>query len=145
MVLMAACARVRPGRFLNQGEKDWARRCLEETGAGGLARQRFSELSGGQKQRVLIARALMSCPEFLLLDEPTAGIDSAATQAVVELLKRLHEKQKLTILLVNHDLGVVRQCAQEILWLHEGAVHQGPVDDMLRRECVEQFLGLRLD
>jgi ABC-type Mn2+/Zn2+ transport system ATPase subunit len=144
MVLMGACGRVRPGRFFNQGEKNWARRCLEETGCGGLAGQRFSELSGGQKQRVLIARALMTCPEFLLLDEPTAGIDTAATQGVVELLKRLHQQQNLTILLVNHDLAIVAQCAQDILWLHQGGIRPGPVEEMLRRERVEEFLGLRL-
>lgn len=145
MVLMGACGRVGPGRFFNQAEKDWAHHCLRETGADDLARRRFSELSGGQKQRVLIARALATKPEFLLLDEPTAGIDTSATQSVLELLRRLHAQQQVTILMVSHDLPAIRRCAQDVIWLHQGKVLQGAVNDLLRRERVEAMLELELN
>ena len=145
MVLMGACGRVGPGRFFDQAEKDWAHHCLRETGSADFAQKRFSELSGGQKQRVLIARALATKPDFLLLDEPTAGIDTAATQAVLELLRRLHERQRLTILMVNHDLPAMRQYVQEVIWLHQGKVLQGAVDELLRRDKVEEMLGLQPD
>jgi ABC-type lipoprotein export system ATPase subunit len=110
---------------------------------GGSIR-RFSELSGGQKQRVLIARALAAKPDFLLLDEPTAGIDPAASQAIMDLLRRIHEQQKLTLLMVNHDLAAVRRAVQQVLWLHDGRVLQGPADELLTRDKIEEILKLEL-
>lgn len=143
VVLMGACGRVGPGRFFGRVEREWARHCLRETGVEALARWRFSQLSGGQKQRVLIARALATKPDFLLLDEPTAGVDAAATEAILELLRRIHEKQQLTMLMVNHDLASMRRCAQEVIWLRDGRVSQGPAAAMLSREVIDDMLQLR--
>lgn len=144
VVLMGACVRVRAGRKFGKTEKEWARHCLRETGADDLSSERFSDLSGGQKQRVLIARALATKPDFLLLDEPTAGIDPAATQAIMELLQKIHEQQKLTILMVNHDLPVVRKYAQNVIWLHQGSILQGTASELLSREKIEEILDLQL-
>lgn len=144
VVRMGACGRVGPGRFFGREEKEWAHHCLRETGVEALARWRFSQLSGGQKQRVLIARALAVMPDFLLLDEPTAGIDAAATAAILELLRRIHEKQQLTVLMVNHDVASMRRCAEDMIWLHEGRVTQGPASEMLTREKLEAILNLQL-
>jgi zinc transport system ATP-binding protein len=93
---------------------------------------------------VLIARALAARPDMLLLDEPTAGIDTAATQAIMDLLRQLHQEQKLTILMVNHDLPVVRKYVDHVVWLHEGKVLHGGVKELLSREKVEQILDLEL-
>jgi len=142
VVLMAACGRVGPGRFISKAERAWARQCLAETGAIELAPKLFSELSGGQKQRVLMARALATKPDFLLLDEPTAGIDAHATQAVMEVLKRIHQQYHHSILLVSHDLTTVRQYAAEVVWLHEGKVVHGAVNELLTRDKIEELLSL---
>jgi len=144
VVLMAACGRVGPGRFINRTERDFARQCLAETGAADLAPKLFSQLSGGQKQRVLMARALATKPDFLLLDEPTAGIDASATRAVMEVLKQIHAQYHHTILLVSHDLTTVRQYAEEVIWLHEGKAMQGPVSELLTAEKIEELLSLQL-
>ena len=144
VVLMGTCGRVRPGRRISQAEKEWAHQCLRETGADHLGRKLFSQLSGGQKQRVLIARALATKPDFLLLDEPTSGIDAAARQAVMELLRRIHEQQQLTILMASHDLPIVRSYVQHVIWLHLGHVLQGPVHEMLTPEKIEEILNLEL-
>lgn len=144
VVLMAACGRVGPGRFINRTERNLARQCLAETGAADLAPKLFSQLSGGQKQRVLMARALATKPDFLLLDEPTAGIDASATRAVMEVLKRIHEQYHHTILLVSHDLTTVRQYAEEVIWLHEGKAVQGSVSELLTAEKIEELLSLQL-
>ena len=88
VVLMGVCGRVKPGFRIAGVEKDWAHQCLRETGADQLSRKLFSELSGGQKQRILMARALATRPDILLLDEPTAGIDAVATNAIMELLEK---------------------------------------------------------
>lgn len=144
VVLMGACGRVGPGRFFGQPEHDWARHCLEQAGAADLRRKRFSQLSGGQKQRVLVARALAAKPDLLLLDEPTAGIDAAASQSILELLRRIHEQQKVTVLMVSHDLAAVRQCARDVIWLHEGQVLQGSAEELLTRGKIEEILKLQL-
>jgi ABC-type Mn2+/Zn2+ transport system ATPase subunit len=144
VVLMGACARIKPGRFINRTERERAHRCLQEAGMDHVSRKRFSELSGGQRQRVLIARALATQPDFLLLDEPTAGVDVAATQAIMEILRHLHEEHHLTILMVNHDLHTVRASAQEVIWLHHGKVWHGPVATMLSREKIEDIMELEL-
>ncbi|HUL50948.1 MAG TPA: metal ABC transporter ATP-binding protein [Candidatus Nitrosotalea sp.] len=144
VVLMAACGRVGPGRFIGRAERDHTRRCLAETGAENLGSRQFSQLSGGQKQRVLMARALATKPDFLLLDEPTAGIDAHATRAVMDVLQEIHARHKQTVLLVSHDLATVRQYARDVIWLHEGSVVHGPVSEMLTHEKIEQLLSLDL-
>jgi ABC-type Mn2+/Zn2+ transport system ATPase subunit len=142
VVLMASSGRLAPGRPTNKAERDWAHECLAETGATALAPRPFSELSGGQKQRVLMARALATKPDFLLLDEPTAGIDPTATQAIMELLRTIHEQKRQTIIMVSHDLTTVRQFAQDVLWLHEGKVLHGAVGMLLSHDKMEELLDL---
>lgn len=144
VVLMGTCGRVRPGRRINTAEKEWAHQCLRETGADHLSRKLFSELSGGQKQRVLIARALATRPDFLLLDEPTAGIDAAARQAIMDVLRRIHQQQQLTILMASHDLPIVRTYVQHVIWLHQGHVLQGSVAELLTAEKIEEILDLEM-
>ena len=143
VALMGCSGRVPAGRFFGGEEKTLARQCLELAGAGDLSARRFSELSGGQKQRVLIARALAAKPDLLILDEPTAGIDAAASQAIMELLARIHREQKLTILMVNHDLAAMRRCVEEVIWLREGQVTQGRAGEMLTRDKLEEILNLQ--
>jgi ABC-type Mn2+/Zn2+ transport system ATPase subunit len=144
VVLMGTCGRVGPGRRISHAEKEWAHQCLRETGAEHLSRQLFSKLSGGQKQRVLIARALATKPDFLLLDEPTSGIDAAARQAVMEVLRRIHQQQRLTILMASHDLPIVRAYVQHVIWLHQGHVLEGPVSELLTPEKIEEILDLEM-
>jgi ABC-type Mn2+/Zn2+ transport system ATPase subunit len=144
IVLMATYGRVEPARFVNKTERQFARHCLAETGALDLASKLFSQLSGGQKQRVLMARALATKPDFLLLDEPTAGIDAITTRSVMEVLKRIHDEYNQTILMVSHDLTTVRQYVENIIWLHDGKVLHGPVSQLLTPEKIEELLSLQL-
>ena len=122
VALMGTYGRLGAGRSPGEGERRLARECLAQTGAADLERKAFSVLSGGQKQRVLIARALATQPEVLLLDEPTAGIDPEATQAVMERLSRLHRERHLTLLMVNHDLPLTRRHATDVLRVADGRV-----------------------
>jgi len=142
VALMGVCSRIGPLRLTPRSEKEFARQCLRQTGADDLARKRFSELSGGQKQRVLIARALATKPDLLVLDEPTAGIDLAASQATMELLRQIHGEQGMTILMVNHDLPTVRRYVEQVIWLREGRVLHGPVAQLLSREKIEEIMEL---
>lgn len=94
-----------PGGWYTREDRQAAREALAEVGLTGLEDRPFAALSGGQRQRVLIARALCSQPELLLLDEPTAHVDPQAEGQLMEILQRLH--RRMTIVMVSHDLGVV--------------------------------------
>jgi ABC-type Mn2+/Zn2+ transport system ATPase subunit len=92
----------------------------------------------------LIARALATKPDFLLLDEPTSGIDAAAREAIMDVLQRIHKQQQLTILMASHDLPLVRSYVQWVIWLHAGRVLQGDVSQMLSPEKIEEILELEM-
>jgi ABC-type Mn2+/Zn2+ transport system ATPase subunit len=139
VAVMGTFGRVAPGRFVTHDERELTRECLRATAADGFAHKRFAELSGGQKQRVLIARALATKPDILVLDEPTAGVDAAATHALLEFISQIHEERKLTVLLVTHDLPLVRKHARQVIWLHEGKVLHGTVAELLTRERMAEI------
>jgi zinc transport system ATP-binding protein len=98
-------------------DKEATLKALAEVGLEDTARRPFSDLSGGQRQRVLIARALATHPEILLLDEPTANVDRLATDKLYDLLVELN--RRLTILLVSHDLGIVSRFASSVVCVNK--------------------------
>ena len=104
--------------------------------------KRFAELSGGQKQRVLIARALTTRPDALMLDEPTAGVDHAATHAVLEFISQIQKERDITVLLVTHDFASVRKHAQRVIWLHEGEVLHGATEELLSHERMAEIFEI---
>lgn len=78
------------------------------------------ELSGGQKRRVAIAGVLAMKPEILILDEPTAGLDPAAHRDVLDLIRRIHRQEDMTILLVSHNMGDIAELADRVLVMNRG-------------------------
>lgn len=80
------------------------------------------QLSGGQKQRVGIARALITNPKILLCDEPTSALDEKTTDEIVSVLRRAHEVYGMTIVVVTHELNVIKQLCDRTLVLEEGSI-----------------------
>lgn len=90
------------------------------------------QLSGGQRQRVMIAMALANEPELLIADEPTTALDVTVQREILELLKDLQTQHNLSMLLITHDLGVVRHMAQRVIVMKAGvAVEQGGIEQIL--------------
>ena len=83
---------------------------------------RVSTLSGGQKQRVAIARALAVSPDILFCDEATSALDPQTTRSILELLKRLQKDMNLSVVMITHQMEVVRDCCQQVAVIDNGAV-----------------------
>ncbi|WP_165310566.1 methionine ABC transporter ATP-binding protein MetN [Vibrio ziniensis] len=118
----------------------------------GLAEKRDtypSNLSGGQKQRVAIARALASDPKVLLCDEATSALDPATTQSILELLKEINRKLNITILLITHEMDVVKSICHEVAIIGDGElVEKGTVGEIFahpKTELAHQFIRSTLD
>lgn len=113
VVLMGRLAPARPLGPYGRRDKELAREALGKVGLLDAGDRPFSTLSGGQRQRVLIARAVASAPELLLMDEPTANVDSPAVFELYELLRLLN--RTMTVVLVSHDLGFVSRLVRRIV------------------------------
>lgn len=111
------------GRYLPEDEAA-AMEMLETVGLADMKSRAFGTLSGGQAQRVLIARALVSQPKLLLLDEPTASVDSAAEKEIYKILEEL--KGKITILMVTHHLKTAMDQVGRVLCVRKSVVSLKP-------------------
>jgi D-methionine transport system ATP-binding protein len=85
-------------------------------------RARLRELSGGQKQRVAIARSLAANPEVLFCDEATSALDPQTTRSILTLIRELHDQLKITVVLITHQMAVIRAICDEVVVLEEGRI-----------------------
>lgn len=106
-----------------------------------VMKKQLSKLSGGQLQRVLIARALLTNKELLILDEPVAGLDIEGRQSIRELLKKLNTDHGVTIIMISHELEVVFRYADTVLCLNRRMLCQGKPQEALTEEVLSQMYG----
>lgn len=130
-----------PFRRFTKQEKARIEESLDVVGISNLSRKPMGELSGGQRQRVFIARALVSDPKLLLLDEPTASIDPNVTQDVYELLGRLNEN--MAILLITHDMMAVSSYTKTIACLNRKLIYHNGKE--LTPEMMDSAYGCPVD
>ncbi len=127
-----------------QGRIQRTEDALESCGVLGLADRPFRDLSGGQKQRVLIARALVTRPETLVLDEPTNDLDVRGEHDVMTLVDGLHQSGT-TVIMVSHQLHVLARHATHIAFIQDRRHLLGERDEMLTPERLEALYGVSVD
>ena len=134
-VLLGRLGKTRAILGYRKADKEVAQRVMAETEIADLCKRPIGTLSGGQVQRVLIARALASEPEILILDEPTSNIDMRAETDIFDLLKTLNAR--MTIVVVSHDIGFISQyvsliaCLNRTLLCHTSSPITGEVIERL--------------
>lgn len=131
VVVMGTFGQKKPFCPISKTNRLLTEQCLKDVGLLEQKRQLFSQLSGGQKQRILIARALATKPDILLLDEPITGVDIFAQKMIMELISQLHKKHKLTVIMVTHEIHSIPQWINELLWIHNDKLNFGDMAEML--------------
>lgn len=128
----------RKNRFFHtRSEKDKVMQALEKVGMAPYRDHRIGELSGGQRQRVLIARAMVTQPDLLFLDEPTASIDPSTKSSFYNLLETLNKD--VTVVMVSHDIGFIPAAAKSIACVNK-TLHYHP-DPKLTPEMLNTIAG----
>jgi ABC-type Mn2+/Zn2+ transport system ATPase subunit len=145
VVLMGRYDRVGLARRPGRHDRERARAALEHVGIAHLAEEPLSALSGGQRQRALIARALVGEPNILVLDEPTNGMDLVSTTQILALVRELHERDGLTVLMVSHALNEVANYVRRIALVLEGSFRVGNVDEIMTEETLSEMYGIPVE
>lgn len=143
VVAMGLTAKIGYFRFMKKNHKEKVLAAIEQVGMSDYAYHNIGNLSGGQQQRVFIARALVSEPELLILDEPTVGIDYKNVERFYDLLHELNVKKNLTLLLVTHDTGAMTKHATNVACLNQTLHFHGKSEEYtaLSQEYLSEIYG----
>jgi manganese/zinc/iron transport system ATP- binding protein len=145
VVLMGRYDRIGLGRRPGKDDRARAMAALEHVGIADLARRQLRDLSGGQKQRALIARALVGEPNVLVLDEPTNGMDLVSTTQILGLVRELHERDGLTVIMVSHALNEVANYVERIALVVGGGFRIGSVDEIMTEPVLSEMYGIPVE
>ena len=96
-----------------------------------LKDRKIGQLSGGQSQRVFLAKAMVSDPKLLLLDEPTSGVDAASKKDFYNILERLNKETGITVILSSHDISVITKIASRVLCINKSQFFCGENEEFL--------------
>jgi len=129
---------VRTGLLHRYGRADYRKveSELEHLSIHDLRNRKIGELSGGQSQRVLLAKALASDPELLILDEPTSGVDTRSAAEFYDTLQHLNRDHGITVMLVSHDIGLISKLSNRVVCLNGGVCFQGSTYDFMNNPSV---------
>lgn len=132
IVLSGSLNRAKRKFFYSQSDKKEALEKLELLKLIKIKNKSFNELSGGQKQKVLLARSLMATNKLLILDEPSNNLDFETKKDFYEILKKINQEQKITIIMITHDLDHDNLIGNKILSLRE-EIFYGKTEDFVRK------------
>lgn len=127
-----------------RGEQQ-VRQAIDGVEAQALANRRLSQLSGGELQRLLLAQALLGEPRILLLDEPLIGLDPHFQQAVVSLIRRIQQTERITVLLIAHDLNPLLGVMDRVLYLGNRHAVIGSVDEVVTDEVLSRLYDMPIE
>jgi len=145
VVMMGRYDRIGLARRPGKDDRDRALAALDHVGIADLAGRQLKDLSGGQKQRTLIARALVGEPNILVLDEPTNGMDLVSTTQILGLVRELHERDGITVIMVSHALNEVANYVERIALVVEGAFRIGSVDEIMTVPVLSEMYGIPVE
>ena len=120
-------------------DREAARAALARFAVGDLAERPFRSLSGGQRQRVLLARAVVSEPELLVLDEPVRGLDFASSASLLEALVSVATENGAGVLVATHSLDLVANHADHLILCKQGEVQSGPASELFNDEVLTRY------
>jgi zinc/manganese transport system ATP-binding protein len=128
-----------------RAQRELVDKMLCDVDAAGFADARVGTLSGGEQQRILIAHALISSPELLLLDEPLANLDPKSVQEIVALLHRVASDNEVAVLLSAHEMNALLPVMDRIVYLTQGRAASGTTDEVVRPEVLSKLYGHHVD
>ncbi len=129
-----------PKRF-TEPDSAKIRQSLELMGISDLRDKPVSDLSGGQQQRAFLARALVSDPELLILDEPGTALDQPSREDFFEFVKKLNQDKGITIILITHDTAQIGQYANKLLYVDKKVIFYGSFSDFCKSTEMHQYFG----
>ena len=129
-----------PKRF-NKNDREKVSNALSFLDIADLEDRPIIELSGGQQQRVFLARALVSDPELLIMDEPSTALDPATRNNFFKLIKKLNQEKKMTIIMITHDTAQAGEYADKLLYLDKSVIFYGDFSDFCHSAEMEKYFG----
>jgi zinc transport system ATP-binding protein len=141
VVALGLLSRKRFPRRVGRSDEAAIDKVLEMMDIQDISEELIGALSGGQQQRALIAKAVVSEPELLILDEPTTALDPETREKFFGILKALNEERGVTIIIITHDTGNIGKYASELLYLDKRIIFWGSFEDFCISEEMAGYFG----
>ncbi len=135
-------------KYTKKELKEIVAKSLNTVGLSGIEDKFPHELSGGMQKRVSLARAIVTQPQFILYDEPTAGLDPIASTVIEDYILRLREETHATSIVVTHQMSTITRCSDKVIMLYDGnIVFRGTPQDLLKQDTpyTKQFVSATIE